>query len=417
MPGSPPTAVPTPGRAPDRSPGRAAAARAGEPPAGRRSRHAPPLGGRGPRRRRSRRPAATAGSSVARWSGSSRPAAPDPPAGSRGLGRDPGSRLSAAYRRRYGEVPMRGPDPRCSVPADRARAFRERAAGSSRRSSRYLDAPTGPARTAAERRRVGARPRSSARASRRTGMPLGDAVSMFVAARRPFLAELRRGRPAARRGRRSRRQLYDAVDRAARPPAARVRRPPHGRRPGGRARLDRVAVEPRRGSPRMTILLPAADLDPGARVRGDAARPVARAAPRRSSSCGRSGCCATAIGAGAEAVAAANGWNEGLYRAWYLTGAVWTAGWLGPRDGVPARPDAVRLHVRRRCSCCRALFTFIIRNSPNYAGAGAAAAPVPHRRRSSSPSRSASRRTSPTTRWPRFAARRDDRRDDPVASC
>jgi hypothetical protein len=31
----------------------------------------------------------------------------------------------------------------------------------------------------------------------------------------------------------------------------------------------------------------------------------------------------------AEAIAAANGWNEALYRTWYLTGAVWTAGWLG----------------------------------------------------------------------------------------
>ncbi len=36
-----------------------------------------------------------------------------------------------------------------------------------------------------------------------------------------------------------------------------------------------------------------------------------------------------AIGSGCEALAAANGWNETIYRAWYLTGAVWTAGWLG----------------------------------------------------------------------------------------
>jgi hypothetical protein len=35
------------------------------------------------------------------------------------------------------------------------------------------------------------------------------------------------------------------------------------------------------------------------------------------------------IASGAEAIAAVNGWNEPLYRAWYLTGAVWTAGWLG----------------------------------------------------------------------------------------
>jgi hypothetical protein len=35
------------------------------------------------------------------------------------------------------------------------------------------------------------------------------------------------------------------------------------------------------------------------------------------------------IASGCEALAAAGGWNEGLYRTWYLTGAVWTAGWLG----------------------------------------------------------------------------------------
>ncbi len=36
-----------------------------------------------------------------------------------------------------------------------------------------------------------------------------------------------------------------------------------------------------------------------------------------------------AVGAGCEALAALNGWNEATYKAWYLTGAVWTAGWLG----------------------------------------------------------------------------------------
>ncbi len=35
------------------------------------------------------------------------------------------------------------------------------------------------------------------------------------------------------------------------------------------------------------------------------------------------------IASGCEALAAAAGWNEGLYRTWYLTGAVLTAGWLG----------------------------------------------------------------------------------------
>jgi hypothetical protein len=35
------------------------------------------------------------------------------------------------------------------------------------------------------------------------------------------------------------------------------------------------------------------------------------------------------VASGCEAVAAAAGWNETLYRTWYLTGAVLTAGWLG----------------------------------------------------------------------------------------
>jgi hypothetical protein len=35
------------------------------------------------------------------------------------------------------------------------------------------------------------------------------------------------------------------------------------------------------------------------------------------------------IASGCEAIAAAAGWNEALYRTWYLTGAVLTAGWLG----------------------------------------------------------------------------------------
>ena len=35
------------------------------------------------------------------------------------------------------------------------------------------------------------------------------------------------------------------------------------------------------------------------------------------------------IASACEAIAAATSWTEGLYRTWYLTGAVWTAGWLG----------------------------------------------------------------------------------------
>ena len=35
------------------------------------------------------------------------------------------------------------------------------------------------------------------------------------------------------------------------------------------------------------------------------------------------------IASGCEAIAAASGWSEPLYRTWYLAGAVWTAGQIG----------------------------------------------------------------------------------------
>jgi len=41
------------------------------------------------------------------------------------------------------------------------------------------------------------------------------------------------------------------------------------------------------------------------------------------------GATAFAFAAGCEALAALAGWSAPLYRAWYLAGAVWTAGWLG----------------------------------------------------------------------------------------
>ncbi|MFZ9960046.1 MAG: hypothetical protein ACO3GP_06610 [Candidatus Limnocylindrus sp.] len=41
------------------------------------------------------------------------------------------------------------------------------------------------------------------------------------------------------------------------------------------------------------------------------------------------GATAFAVAAGAESAAQLAGWSEPLYRVWYLTGAVWTAGWLG----------------------------------------------------------------------------------------
>jgi hypothetical protein len=75
------------------------------------------------------------------------------------------------------------------------------------------------------------------------------------------------------------------------------------------------------------------------------------------------------VAAGCEAIGAAAGWNEALYRTWYLTGAVWTAGWLGL--------GTVFLLARTRfgyavalCLLLAGLFTFLTQQKNNYPGAG-----------------------------------------------
>jgi hypothetical protein len=76
------------------------------------------------------------------------------------------------------------------------------------------------------------------------------------------------------------------------------------------------------------------------------------------------------VGAGCEAIAAAAGWNESLYRTWYLTGAVWTAGWLGL--GTAFLLGRTRFgYSFALCLFLAGLFTFLVRNRPEYAGAGA----------------------------------------------
>ena len=75
------------------------------------------------------------------------------------------------------------------------------------------------------------------------------------------------------------------------------------------------------------------------------------------------------VGSGAEAVAAIAGWNEVLYRGWYLTGAVWTAGWLGL--GTAWLLGRTRFgYSFALCLFLAGLFTFLLRNRPEYAGAG-----------------------------------------------
>src|SRR3989442_14315532 len=77
------------------------------------------------------------------------------------------------------------------------------------------------------------------------------------------------------------------------------------------------------------------------------------------------------VASGCEGIAAAAGWNEGLYRIWYLTGAVWTAGWLG-------LGTAFLLHRTRFgypfavCLFLAGLFTFLTQRRFQYEGAGIA---------------------------------------------
>jgi excisionase family DNA binding protein len=129
-----------------------------------------------------------------------------PAGGLAGLGATQ-DRLSAAYRRRYGAVHGDALDPRARVPASDREVFRDGGRRLVEALVRYLD-ETGRERAQAERDAVDLTADLAERLAHH-GVPLGDAVSLFVAARRPFLAELsvmarRRDVEGARVGR-----LYD----------------------------------------------------------------------------------------------------------------------------------------------------------------------------------------------------------------
>lgn len=129
-----------------------------------------------------------------------------PAGGLAALGATP-DRLSAAYRRRYGEAGS-GPDPRTFVPAEEREYFRDAGRALVAALVRFLD-ETGPGRVAAEREAVALSEQLGERLAANV-VPMSDAVALFIAARRPFLSELslaakRRGVDAARIG-----QLYDA---------------------------------------------------------------------------------------------------------------------------------------------------------------------------------------------------------------
>jgi hypothetical protein len=75
------------------------------------------------------------------------------------------------------------------------------------------------------------------------------------------------------------------------------------------------------------------------------------------------------IGSGAEALAAAGGWGDPLYRAWYLAGAVLTPAWLGL--GTAFLLGRTRFgYTYAVLLLLSGLVALMIRNSPNYAGAG-----------------------------------------------
>ena len=75
------------------------------------------------------------------------------------------------------------------------------------------------------------------------------------------------------------------------------------------------------------------------------------------------------IASGCEAIAAASGWSEPLYRTWYLAGAVWTAGWLGL--GTAFLLGRTRFgYAFAFCLFLAGLFTFLTQQRYNYAGAG-----------------------------------------------
>lgn len=76
-----------------------------------------------------------------------------------------------------------------------------------------------------------------------------------------------------------------------------------------------------------------------------------------------------AVGTGTETVAALAGWSEPLYRAWYLTGAIWTAAWLGL--GTAFLLGRTRFgYTYAFLLLLSGLVALMIRRSPAYEGAG-----------------------------------------------
>jgi len=77
------------------------------------------------------------------------------------------------------------------------------------------------------------------------------------------------------------------------------------------------------------------------------------------------------VASACEAFGAAGGWNEPIYRTWYLAGAVWTAGWLGL--GTTFLLSRTRFgYTFAACLLLAGVFTLLTQRKFNYADAGSA---------------------------------------------
>jgi hypothetical protein len=77
------------------------------------------------------------------------------------------------------------------------------------------------------------------------------------------------------------------------------------------------------------------------------------------------------VASGCEALGAAGGWNEAIYKTWYLTGAVWTAGWLGL--GTTFLLGRTRFgYTFALCLLLAGVFTLLTQRKFNYEGSGSA---------------------------------------------
>ncbi|MBF6605960.1 MAG: hypothetical protein IVW53_10305 [Chloroflexi bacterium] len=80
-----------------------------------------------------------------------------------------------------------------------------------------------------------------------------------------------------------------------------------------------------------------------------------------------------AVASGCEAIAGAAGWNELLYRLWYLTGAIWAAGWLGL--GTAFLLARTRFsYTYAACLLLAGVFTILTQAKYEYPGSGVAPA-------------------------------------------